>query len=115
LINENSLNRVDVEAAVFQPESMEYLTGEYEAFLYDGEVSGEAILRVSMECYDRDHCDKKLIEDRFIDRFLKNKPGLVHHYHEGNFPILFNFTGPGGLELHKLRGRPKRLVDRREH
>lgn len=114
-VNENSLNRVDVEAAVFQPESMEFLTGEYEAFLYDGEVSGEAILRVSLECHDRDRCDKKLIEDRFIDRFLKNKPGLAHHYHEGNFPILFNFTGPGGLELHKLRGRPKRLVDRREH
>ena len=27
----------------------------------------------------------------------------------------FNFTGPGGLELHKLKGRPQRLVDRREH
>ena len=34
----NPLNRVDVEAAVFQHESMEYLTGEYEAFLYDGEL-----------------------------------------------------------------------------
>jgi len=111
----NSINRVDVEAAVFQPASMEYLTGEYEAFLYDGEISEEAVLRVSLECFDQDRCNKKLVEDQFIDRFLKNKPGLAHHYHEGNFPIIFNFTGPGGLELHKLKGRPKRLVDRREH
>jgi phenylacetate-coenzyme A ligase PaaK-like adenylate-forming protein len=111
----NSLNRVDVEAAVFQHESMEYLTGEYEAFLYDGEESGEAVLRVSLECFDLDRCNKKLVEDQFIDRFFKNKPGLAHQYHDGNFPIIFNFTGPGGLELHKLKGRPKRLVDRREH
>jgi coenzyme F390 synthetase len=114
-VYENSINRVDVEAAVFQHESMEYLTGEYEAFLYDGEMSGDVILRVSLECFNPDHCDKKLVEDRFIDRFLKNKPGLSHHFHEGNLPIIFNFTGPGGLELYKLKGRPKRLVDRREH
>jgi coenzyme F390 synthetase len=114
-VYENSINRVDVEAAVFQPESMEYLTGEYEAFLYDGEQPGEAVLRVSLECFDQDRCNKKLVEDQFIDRFLKHKPGLAHHYHEGNFPVIFNFCGPGGLELHRLKGRPKRLVDRREH
>ena len=28
-------NRVDVERGVFQPRNMEYLTGEYEAVLYD--------------------------------------------------------------------------------
>ena len=75
----NPLNRVDVEAAVFQHESMEYLTGEYEAFLYDGELTGEAVLRVSLECFSLDRCDKKLVEDQFIDRLLKNKPGLSQH------------------------------------
>jgi phenylacetate-coenzyme A ligase PaaK-like adenylate-forming protein len=107
----NSINRVDIEAAVFQNGSMEFLTGEYEAFLYDGDASGEAVLRVSLECFDMDRVNKKLVEDQFIDRFLKNKPGLADYYHDGNFPVIFNFTGPGGLELHKLKGRPKRLVD----
>jgi coenzyme F390 synthetase len=111
----NSINRVDIEAAVFQNGSMEFLTGEYEAFLYDGDASGEAVLRVSLECFDMDRVNKKLVEDQFIDRFLKNKPGLADYYHDGNFPVIFNFTGPGGLELHKLKGRPKRLVDRRAH
>ena len=71
--------------------------------------------RVSLECFDMDRVNKKLVEDQFIDRFLKNKPGLADYYHDGNFPVIFNFTGPGGLELHKLKGRPKRLVDRRAH
>jgi hypothetical protein len=31
----------------------------------------------------------------------------------GELRVLFSFTGPGGLELHQIRGRPKRLVDRR--
>lgn len=114
-VYENSLNRVDIEAAVFQHESMDYLTGEYEAFLYDGDTSGEAVLRVSLECFDRDRCNKKLVEDQFINRFFKNKPGLAQRYFDGNFPVVFNFTGPGELELYRLRGRPRRLVDRREH
>ena len=32
---------------------------------------------------------------------------------DGSFKILFGFTKTGGLELHTLKGRPKRLVDRR--
>ena len=61
----NSMNRVDVEAGVFQPDNMEYLTGEYEAFLYDGESHDEVLMRVSVECFDPDHCDRQRIEDRF--------------------------------------------------
>ena len=95
----NSINRVDVEASVFQHENMEYHCGEYEAFLYGGDTSGEAVFRVSLEWFDIHHCNKKLFVDQFIERFLKNKPGLAHHYHEGNFPIIFNFTGSGGFEL----------------
>ena len=109
----NPVNRVDVEAGVFQPDNMEYLTGEYEAFLYDGESRDEVVMRVSVECFDPDHCDRQLTEDRFTARFLKFKPLLAEHSADQTFRIVFNYTGPGGLELHKLRSRPKRLVDRR--
>ena len=109
----NPVNRVDVEAGVFVPDNMEYLTGEYEAFLCDGKSRDEVVMRVSVECFDPDHCDRQLIEDRFTSRFLKFKSLLAEHSADQTFRIVFNYTGPGGLELHKLRGRPKRLVDRR--
>ncbi len=109
----NAMNRVDIEAAVFQPENMAYLTGEYEAFIYDGEAQNEVVLRISVECLDPERCDKKLVEDTIVSRFLKYKPGLAHEYHEDNLKILLNFTGSGGLELFRLKGRPKRLIDRR--
>jgi coenzyme F390 synthetase len=112
-IFDNSMNRVDIEAAVFQPENMEHLTGEYEGFIYDGKEENEAILLISVECLDPERCDKKAIGERITARFLKYKPGLTHQYHEGNLKIRINFTGPGGLEFYKLKGRPKRLVDRR--
>ncbi len=109
-----ALNRVDIEAGVFQSENMDYLTGEYEAFIYEGESPGEVVLRISVECLNPDRCDRRLVEDQLTGRFLKNKPGLAGQYHDGNLKILLNFTGVGGLELHTLKGRPKRLVDRRE-
>lgn len=109
----NAMNRVDIEAAVFQPENMEYLTGEYEAFIYDGESPNEVVLRLSLECMDAGQCDKRLVEETVVNRFLKYKPGLAHEYHEGNLKILINYTSPGGLELFRLKGRPKRLIDRR--
>jgi len=46
-------NKVDVEAAVFQRENMEYLTGEYEAFLYGDEDEGPVTMQVSVECNRR--------------------------------------------------------------
>jgi coenzyme F390 synthetase len=113
-VSGNPFNRVDVEAAVFQPENMEHLTGEYEAFVYDGDAPNETILRVSVECLLPDQCDRTLVEEQFVARFLKHKPGLEAQYHDGTLQVLFNFTGPAGLELFKIRGRPKRLVDRRQ-
>jgi coenzyme F390 synthetase len=110
----NAMNRVDIEAAVFQPENMEYLTGEYEAFIYDGETPDEAIIRISVECMDPERCDRRLVEDTLVGRFLRSKPGLAGRYHDGSLKILLNFTGPGGLELYRMKGRPRRLVDRRE-
>ncbi|WP_225369440.1 hypothetical protein [Methanobrevibacter arboriphilus] len=53
----NSINRVDIEAGVFQRENMEYLTGEYESFLYGNET--ENTLRISVECKDYSNLNKK--------------------------------------------------------
>jgi phenylacetate-coenzyme A ligase PaaK-like adenylate-forming protein len=111
----NPFNRADIEAAVFQADSMAYITGEYEASFYDGEMYKEAVLRVNLECFNPDHCDRKLVEDRFVSRFLKNKSLIEEHYHDGSFRIEFNFTGLRGLDIHTMKGRPKRLVDLRVH
>lgn len=96
----NSMNRVDIEAAVFRPENMEYLTGDYGAFLYTGEVPTENVLRVILECFDPDHADKKRIEDYFIERFLKYTPGLSLRCHDGTSRRILTFSGPGQLGLH---------------
>ncbi len=104
-------NRVDVEQGVFQRENMDCLTGEYEAFLYGDD--DETTLRVRMESRDLDSCDKDMVEDNFIKTFLKYKPGLQQAYVDGNFNIIFDFTESEGLEFYRIKGRPKRLVDRR--
>lgn len=106
-------NRVDVERGVFVRENMEYLTGEYEAFLYGGDDEGETILRLSVECLDRDKCDRKAVEENFLSAFFKHKPLLAEAYANENLKIIFNFAGLRDLELYRIKGRPKRLVDRR--
>ncbi|HIH94709.1 TPA: coenzyme F390 synthetase [Methanosarcina acetivorans] len=106
-------NRVDVERGVFQSGNMDYLTGEYEAFLYGGEDEGENALRVSLECENPETCDRTIVKENFLHSFFRYKPPLARAYEDGTFKILFNFTGPGELELYKIKGRPKRLVDRR--
>jgi phenylacetate-coenzyme A ligase PaaK-like adenylate-forming protein len=90
---------------------MDYLTGEYEAFLYGDD--DEATLRVRMECKNAESCDKDIIEDNFIKTFLKYKPGLQQAHTDGTFNMIFDFTEPEGLEFYRIKGRPKRLVDRR--
>jgi phenylacetate-coenzyme A ligase PaaK-like adenylate-forming protein len=104
-------NRVNIESGVFQRENMNYLTGEYEASLY-GDAE-ETTLRVSMECSDTSHCEKELVKENFLKSFLQYRPLLSEAHQDGNFNILFNFTEPGGLEFYRIKGRPKRLVDRR--
>ena len=106
-------NRVDVERGVFQRENMNYLTGEYEAFLYYDEERGENILRISMECEKLDVCDRDTISENFSHTFFKYKPSLLRAYEEGSFDFVFNFTNPMGLEQSKIKGRQKRLVDKR--
>lgn len=106
-------NKVDIEAGVFQRENMDYLTGEYESFIYGDEDLGEITMRVSLECESTQNCDPDVIKDNFLKSFLQYKPGLREAYSDGTFDILFNFVGPGELEFYKIKGRPKRLVDRR--
>lgn len=112
-VAETPFNRVDVEKGIFQRENMEYLTGEYEAFLYGGDDEGETVMRVSAECLDSSTCDKQLVEENFLRAFFSYKKRLENAYHDGSFKIIFNYTSPGGLELYRIKGRPKRIVDRR--
>ena len=104
-------NRVDVEQGVFQRDNMDCLTGEYEAFLYGDE--DESTLKVRMECKDTASCDKDMIENNFVETFLKYKSGLQQAYIDGTFHMVFDFTESEGLEFYRIKGRPKRLVDRR--
>ena len=106
-------NRVDIEKGVFQRENMEYLTGEYEAFIYGGEEEDSSTLRVSMECVDPNKCDRKVIEENFLKSFFKFKKSLENAYANDIFEVLFNYAGPNELEFYHIKGRPKRIVDRR--
>jgi coenzyme F390 synthetase len=107
------MNRVDVERGVFQRENMEYLTGEYEAFLYSGDDREKTVMRVSMESKHPESCNRDLVSENFRKSFFAWKPALRQQYDEELFSIDFNFTPPNGLELAAIPGRPKRLVDRR--
>jgi coenzyme F390 synthetase len=106
------VNRVDIERGVFQRGNMAYLTGEYEAFVYGGEEEGGTTLRVSMECTDPSTANREEIAETFSKSFFKYKPALARAFGDG-FSLIFNFAGPGELELFRIKGRPKRLVDRR--
>ncbi|MDV2481121.1 coenzyme F390 synthetase [Methanoculleus sp. Wushi-C6] len=107
------LNRVDVEAAVFAPEHMASLNGEYEAFIYGGEEAGETVLRVSMETLDPAGADPREVEETFLAALFRSVPALAEAYEDGTLRVLCTLTPPGGLELHRVPGRPKRIVDRR--
>jgi coenzyme F390 synthetase len=107
------LNRVDVEAAVFAPGNMVVLNGEYEAFIYGGDEAGETVLRVSMECIDPARVDPGEVEKTFLSALFRSVPALPAAYEDGTLKIVCTVTPPGGLELHRVPGRPKRIVDRR--
>lgn len=112
-VRDTPMNRVDVERGVFQPGNMEYLTGEYEAFLYAGDDRDKTLLLVSVECNDLGTCDREGVAERFRRGFFAIKPGLRQKQEENMFGITFNYVPPGGLELSRVPGRPKRLIDRR--
>lgn len=107
------VNRVDIERGVFQRENMEYLTGEYEAFIYESEETDETVLRVSMEAKtDLSAVERELVMEHFRTSLYRYKAALLHLSGD-TFSLVFSFTEPGGLELSRIKGRPKRLVDRR--
>ncbi len=106
-------NRVDVERGVFQRENMEYLTGEYESFLSTGVRKDETVLQVSMEVLDPAKTDRDGTRDRFIQGFIGGNPFLRKAHDEGTLTFAVRFAEQGGLEIARLTGRPKRLVDRR--
>jgi coenzyme F390 synthetase len=112
-IFDTQINRVDIEAGVFQYDNMQFINGEYEAFISAGKSPNDIQMHVSMESTDADPHNRRLIEDRFVEHFLKNRHELAQRYADHQFSIIFKFTGEGELGLHKLKGRPKRLVDRR--
>jgi phenylacetate-coenzyme A ligase PaaK-like adenylate-forming protein len=104
-------NRVDVESGVFQRENMEYLTGEYEAFIE--KTDDTTTMKLNLECFEPDRPGRKPVEERFTGAFLKYKPGLARAFEDDTFRLAFNFLAPGKLEFYEKKGRPKRLVDRR--
>ncbi|MDD1669741.1 MAG: coenzyme F390 synthetase [Methanomicrobiales archaeon] len=106
-------NRVDVERGVFQRENMEELSGEYEAFLSSGGRGEETVLRVSLEVLDPARVDREGIQGRFIRGFIGENPFLRKASDEGSLTFAFRFAEPGSLEISRLSGRPRRLLDRR--
>ncbi|HWQ67170.1 MAG TPA: coenzyme F390 synthetase [Methanospirillum sp.] len=111
-IFEMPINRIHIERAVFQQENMTELTGEYEAFVY-GDEDNEITLRISVEAENKERCDVQGITSVITENLFKQIPNLADAFSEGILHIPIQVTGPGGLELHHIRGRPKRLVDRR--
>lgn len=105
------VNRVDIERGVFQRENMEYLTGEYEAYIYTGKEGG-VTMQVKMEAFDPSHLPGEEISERFLASFFRFKPGLAPALSH-DLQVVFNFVPPGDLDLSHVKGRPKRLVDRR--
>lgn len=111
-IGEARLERIEIERGVFSPENMTELNGEYEAFLY-GEGDRGAVLRIGLECRRAPACDREGIGERILGTLLAHNRPLAAAHAGGEFRVIFSFTNPGGLELHAVKGRPKRLVDRR--
>ena len=107
-------NRVNVEQGVFQRENMDYLTGEYEAFLFSEPNEGHTILQVNLECLNKDNPGRNHVEANFLRGFLKNKPLLAESVQNGSLEIGINFLGIKELEMYRRKGRPKRIIDRRQ-
>jgi len=107
------LNRVEIEAGVFQRENMEVITGEYEVILQGGESSGRVVLRLALECPEPEAVDRRAVEERFTGYLTGKRRDLANLLAENVLRIEFAFVRPGELELYRTRGRPKRLTDRR--
>ena len=108
-----SINRVDIEASVFQPANMEFLTGEYEAAVLGKERGGKVVIRTAMECRDPETIDQRQIAETFTTCLLQRRRTLAPYLADQTLALEFSFVRPGGLELQAAKGRPRRLADRR--
>ncbi|KAF5052988.1 hypothetical protein DSECCO2_402990 [anaerobic digester metagenome] len=66
-----------------------------------------------MESHDPAGADPGEVEETFRSTLFRSVPALVEAYEDGSLQIVCAVTPPGGLELHRAPGRPKRIVDRR--
>ena len=107
------VNRVDIEAGVFQHGNMEFLTGEYEAFVVGEEASGRITIQITLECTDPEKVDHRQVEERFTGCFNRRQRTLGPRISDQTLVLEFSYVRPGGLKLHGARGRPKRLTDLR--
>lgn len=114
-IYDSPFNRVDIERGVFQRENMEYLTGEYTAFLEQTSLDEVITLSVNLESRNEEKCDIPVIEKNFVKGFLKFKPHLQREYRNGRLRIILNCLRKGELEIYKFRGKSKRVVNKRKN
>jgi len=106
-------SRVDIERGVFQRENMDYLTGEYEAFLLSGTIEGQTILLLKLECLDKENPGKSPVQTNFLGGFLKHKTLLAEMLQNGSFEVAFSFLGRKELGIYSNKGRVRRVLDRR--
>ena len=112
---DSPFNRVDIERGVFQRENMEYLTGEYAAFLDQSSSDGVITLQVNLESRTEEKCSVSVIENNFLKGFLKFNPRLQREYRNGRFCIILNCLRKGELEKPKFKGKSKRVVSNRNN
>ena len=112
---DSPFNRVDIERGVFQRENMEYLTGEYAAFLDQSSSDGVITLQVNLESRTEEKCSVSVIENNFLKGFLKFNPRLQREYKNGRFCIILNCLRKGELEKPKFKGKSKRVVSNRNN
>ncbi|MDK2891985.1 coenzyme F390 synthetase [Methanohalophilus sp.] len=105
-------SRVDVERGIFQRENMDYLTGEYESFLYD-KGNGITSLKLILECLNKRLCDRELVEDNFLKGAFEYKPSLREMYNKGKLVLDLDLVKAGEIEARKPKGRPVRIADYR--
>jgi len=112
---DSPFNRVDIERGVFQRENMEYLTGEYAAFLDQSSSDGVITLQVNLESRTEEKCSVSVIENNFLKGLLKFNPRLQREYRNGRFCIILNCLRKGELEKPKFKGKSKRVVSNRNN
>lgn len=122
-----SINKTAIESGVFQRENMDYLTGEYESFIYINrnenvnknqnkenfylENEKNTYLKVSFECETPENTNKDIIENNFLKSFFNNKKELEENYNNDKFKIEFEFLNKGELEFYKSKKKAKRISD----